>query len=125
MTEPEFGFSFGGTYGGPTPTPQELAQHLGWGSPDAELVAQLQEHIDWAAAVVGLYVGRQHAPTNTVTSPWAPGLRQVILSLAGRSASNPTSAEYLSAGNVQSKPGMPDLTLTERLVLDQYRVTVA
>ncbi|GAB3624345.1 hypothetical protein GCM10027418_24290 [Mariniluteicoccus endophyticus] len=102
----------------PTPTVDDLVEFLGWGTPDPELAGQMESHLHWASAMVAVYLQMRQVP-----EVWPPGVDRVILSLAGRSASNPTGDQMRQAGSVVSRPGQPEFTLAEHLLLDAYRTT--
>jgi len=113
---------------GPPPTPQDLGylsppspvdlqRYLGWPLLDEEQQEAAQAHLDRATTLTMAYTrGR-----GFLQGWMAPALRAVVLSLAARSLTNPTSASRTSAGQWASSPGLPEFTLIDRLTLDNWR----
>lgn len=105
----------------PPPTPEELASFLRWPPFDEEQEAAAQAHIDRAMLLVKSYTRGRGFHADGLAKP----LREVVLSLAGRSLSNPTSAQRIAAGNYVETPGQPDFALAERLIMDHFRRRIA
>ncbi len=76
-----------------------------------------QAHLDRARLVVLAYTRWR----GRLGDHLAPEIAAVILSLAGRSLSNPTNAKRIEAGQFNEMPGPDGLLLHEILTLDNWR----
>lgn len=99
------------------PTPADLEVWLGWGPFDDELAFQAQAHLDRARRVVKAYTRGRGFLGEQV----AEDIAEVIKSVAGRSMANPTDAVRIEAGKFNSMPALGQLSLADRLTLDEYR----
>jgi len=108
------------------PTPADLAVFLGWGPFDTELAEQAAAHLERARLTVKAFTrGRGFSTELSPSDQVAPDIAQVILTLAGRSLNNPTSAVRTESGAFSSVPGIGELSLGDRLTLANYRRTAA
>ncbi|WP_392508822.1 hypothetical protein ACF3NT_07055 [Naumannella halotolerans] len=109
-----------GLYNRPLPTPAEVGRYLGI-SPDAEQVESLKLHIDNSVQAVFAYTRGTgfYSPMNSLQVQ--PPLYRVIIGLAARAFNNPTSDESFSAGTLSKRPGLPEFTLADRLIMNTYR----
>lgn len=101
---------------------------LGW-VPDAELTAQAEKHVKSATLAARSYcrsAGWEEVviSTSPLVTEWhcPEDVREVIISAAARSLSNPEQAREVSAGTFRSAPGsFWSWSLTEALILNGYR----
>lgn len=100
----------------PFPTAADVATFLGQPL-DAEQQATATVHLKRASQFAKIHTrGRGFALLDC-----AEPLASVIVSAAARSFLNPTNDARVAAGQWQVSPGGIDWSLSERLVLDQYR----
>lgn len=113
-----------GLYASRLPTPEDVGKYLGF-TPDAEQVESLQIHIDNSVQAVFAYTRGTgfFSPMNSLDVQ--PPLYRVIIGLAARSFMNPTADESFTAGTLSKRPGLPEFTLADRLVMDSYRQQTA
>lgn len=103
------------------PTAEDLCHWLRWPHLDGDQAVEAQQHIETATTLVRAYVrGRGFMEIDGVQHV-DQALRSVILSAAGRSLSNPTSASRIEAGSYSESPGAPGWSLMERVILDGFR----
>jgi hypothetical protein len=103
----------------PLPTTQDLQTFLGWYF-DTELESQAAAHLDRARRIVYRYTRGQgfYAYPSAMC---AADIAEVIKGLAGRSLNNPLDAVRIESGSYNSMPGLGQLSLSDRLTLDEYR----
>ncbi|SER12018.1 hypothetical protein [Microlunatus flavus] len=99
------------------PVVEDLCNFMGWFDLDEEQQATARAHLLRAVHLVHAYT-RGRGWTGDFL---APAVAQIVVSVAARTMTNPTSAVRVEAGAYSSVPGQPDFTLQERLVLDGWR----
>ena len=107
----------------PAPTPQQVAEFLGWVAVmDAEQETQVMAAINAARAACYSYTRGVGFDTSGRSDA---RIANVMLALAARMANNPTAAQRLQAGNFTETPGPVGFLLHEMLTLREFRVTAA
>lgn len=100
------------------PTGTDVLQFLGWPTTNEALTEQADRHAEEAFRLVRAYTRGRGILGEMCEEP----IRSVILSFAGRSLANPTSAREIEAGSFRESPGSPwSLSLLETLTLNNFR----
>lgn len=104
------------------PTAADVLAYLGW-TADADLTAQATTHVKSVALAARSYCRSRGWEQSGTAWTCPEDVREVIVSAAARSLSNPEQAREVSAGTFRAAPGsLWSWSLLERLVLDNYRL---
>lgn len=110
------------------PTGADVLAFLGWPS-DPDLTAQADVHAEHVTLAASAYTRKRGFVVNEFSvTGWQceSDIAAAITSACARSLSNPSSARRIEAGAFNEMPGsFASWSLTEYLILNQYRTTAA